>query len=265
MSHDKIIEQYEKAISEARMEAEQNKLRMIQTDMSQHEPEQGMIKEQLDVNEILENVHHLLQGDILKRDIKDGRTKWFPADSNDLRVFTEYGISTIMSAVQWYVNKNTLLSNYDDQQIMSKMEDFANTLNDSIFMEYDKIFLYPTLEDCKDEIESRIQNKIDIKQFAQKLSGLDFDEAKTRQLVIKEMENRIDNELRTIREQKIKNKLKRFESIIRYVQDTVHSAYQRAWKGQERTTLRQHIHISENKGGVPVLGQQRNSWNPFAK
>jgi len=56
--------------------------------------------------------------------------------------------------------------------------------------------------------------------------------------------------------------LKRFESIIRMVQDAVHSAYQRAWKGQERTTLRQHTHISETKGGM-IMPQQQQGFNPL--
>jgi len=40
-----------------------------------------------------------------------------------------------------------LLSNYDDKQIDAKMEDISNTINDDIFMEYDKMFFEPTLEE----------------------------------------------------------------------------------------------------------------------
>jgi len=167
-----------------------------------------------------------------------------------------------MGAVQWYLNKNTLLSNYDDKQIDSKMEDFATTIVDDVFMEYDKMFYYPTLQDCQDEILKRIKSKVDIKKFAAKLIGKEVTSEQLEAEVLSEMEDRIERELETIKEQKIKNKLKRFESLMRFVQDTVHSAYQRAWKGQERTTLRQHIHISENKGFSP-MPQTNSSMNPF--
>ena len=40
-------------------------------------------------------------------------------------ILTDYGVNYIMGAVQWYLNKNTLLSNYDDDQIRQKMEDLA--------------------------------------------------------------------------------------------------------------------------------------------
>ena len=52
-------------------------------------------------------------------------------------------------------------------------------------------------------------------------------------------------ERQKIKEQIIKDKLKLFEMLMREIQDIVHSAYNRAYGGQERKTLRQHIHISE--------------------
>jgi len=167
-----------------------------------------------------------------------------------------------MGAIQWYLNKNTLLSNYDDAQINSKMEDLANTLNDAVFMEYDKMFLYPTIEECKVEIKKRLEHKKDIRRFALEMVGKEVDEKKIEEELLKELEGRLERELTVIREQKIKNKLKRFESVMRFIQDSVHSAYQRAWKGQERTTLRQHIHISETKGGG-LQQPQSGGFNPF--
>ena len=46
----------------------------------------------------------------------------------------------------------------------------------------------------------------------------------------------------------IKEKLKRFPLLVRVIQDTVHSTYQRAWNGQERASLRLHMSVSENRG-----------------
>jgi hypothetical protein len=135
------------------------------------------------------------------------------------------------------------------------MEDFASDLNDTIFMEYEKIFQYPTLQDCKGILLERIQQKKDIKVFAMELLGKkvsEEDKQKIEDKLLLEIEPIIERELRKIKEQVIKNKLKRFMIIIREVQDAVHSTYLRAWKGQERTTLRQHIQISETKGGYQM-------------
>jgi uncharacterized protein YaaR (DUF327 family) len=130
-------------------------------------------------------------------------------------------------------------------------------------MEYDKMFLYPTLQDCKEELKLRIQQKVNIRKFALEMMGKVADEHELENQILNEMEDRIEHELQTIKEQKIKNKLKRFESLIRFIQDSIHSTYMRAWKGQERTTLRQHIHISENKGGFVMPQEPSRSFNPL--
>ena len=220
-----------------------------------------MVFEQLDVGDILDKIHNLLRGYILKRDDK-GKMKWCEPDNNDLIILSDYGITTIMRTIQMYLNKNTLLSNYDDKQIMTKMEDFSTVLSDNVFMKYDKIFLYPTLDDCKEELKRRIKTKVDTRKFALELLDKVADEGEIENLIIKDMEDRIEHELVVIKQQKVKDKLKDFEILIRMIQDTVHSTYQRAWKGQERSTLRTHMHISETKG-MNMSPPQSGSYNPF--
>jgi len=97
--------------------------------------------------------------------------------------------------------------------------------------------------------------------------GKEVDEEKIKKEFIEEIEENIEKEITKIKEQIIKNKLKRFEIIIREVQDTVHSTYLRAWNGQERRTLRQHTHISEVVGMKPpvVKGQGRSPFNFFKR
>ena len=260
-----MMEDYENQIRESQLQAGNTNLnyQQQQADMMMQNNETGIVAEQLDLGEVLDKIHNLLRGFVLKR-FEDGSTDWVKPDNNDMVILSEYGVNYVMGYIQWYLNKNTLLSNYDDQQIMGKMEDLANVLNDGIFMEYDKMFLYPTLEECKEEIRIRIKSKTDIRKFAMELMGKTADEKEIEQQVLDELEGRIERELETIKQQKIKNKLKRFESIMRCIQDSIYSAYQRAWKGQERTTLRQHIHISENKGLGMMQPQQSSGFNPFA-
>jgi hypothetical protein len=257
-----LIERYEKELQSAQLTSDRASLGQQQQELNYAEDDRNIIKEQLDLGDVLDRMHNLLRGRILKK-VK-GVKKWCKPDNNDMVVLSDYGVSYCMWMLQAYLTKNTLLSNYDDQQIAAKMEDFSTTIADDIFMEYDKMFLYPTLEDCKDEIKKRIENKVETKQFANELLGITEDEKVITDKIKKEMEGRIEREMDVIRAQKIKNKLKRFESLLRMIQDTVHSAYQRAWKGQERTTLRQHINISETRGGI-AMPQNNHSFNPFKR
>lgn len=270
MIDEKVLKQYENEIRAAQLNADSARLDSSRQEIMMQQQDKGMISEQLDVADILDNMYYLLKGFVLRRNEDTGEMSWEKPESNDMIILSDYGVNYILGAVQWYINKNTLLSNYEDDVIFKKMEDFATTLTDNIFMDYDNMFCYPTLEDCKAEIEKRIQRKVDIKKFALELASgdkiIDGDKIsnKLRAEVLKEMEGRIEKEMKIISEQKLKSKLKRFESLVRFVQDAVHSAYNRAWKGQERRTLREHISITENKGGLH-LGNQgpQYSMNPL--
>lgn len=207
----------------------------------------NLVKEQLGLGYELDVIRHLLKGETLERD-KDGNELWVqPEDPNQI-ILTSHGVHLIMNTILFYLNKNTLLSNYDEKIINEKMEDFAITLSDVIFMEYEKVFKYPTFEECKLVLEERLKRKTELRKYAYELIGKKVDEEEIKERFIEEMEEKIEIEIGKIREQIIKNKLKRFEIIIREVQDAVHSTYLRAWNGQERRTLRQHIHISETSG-----------------
>lgn len=259
------LEKYEIALANAQNNTDAAKLGQAQAqqEVMMQEQETGMIKEQLDSSEDIQKIYNLLKGYSLERDAS-GNMKWTKPKSNDMIILTGYGIQFVMGKIVTYLTKNTLLSNYDDKQIDGKMEDISNNLNDTIFMEYDKMFLYPTLDDCKIELRARIKQKVDLRMFAKELLGKTANKKEIEEKILKEMENTIEREMANIKEQKMKSKLKRFESLVRDIQDVIHSAYQRAWKGQERTTLRQHINISENRGsfGIP-LKQQNQGFSPL--
>jgi len=240
---------FKQELDKAEMSATSERIKSLQQDIIEKAQDKGMIKEQLDLQEELAMIENLLRGRYIKRDPETQESKWEEPEKED-RLFTEYGINLILGFVQWYLNKNTLLSNYEEKEIYAKMEDLANTINDRVFMEYDRVFLYPTLEECKDEIKKRIEKRINLRMFANELLNKEIDKELIKKDILKEMEGRIEREFYVIKEQKIKNKLKAFESIIRTIQDSIHSSYNRAWKGQERKTLRQHYHITETKGEI---------------
>lgn len=239
--------------------------KQIQQQAYWQDQEKSMIKDQLDLSEELDRIEHLLRGHILKRDDFKG-DYWEEPEDKDMIVLSEYGIHLIMNAVSWYINKNTLLSNYDDKTILTKMEDFATDLADTVFMEYEKVFQYPTFEDCKKILMERIDYKTKMKMFTYEVLGQEADKEQITQEIMDDMQGRIEKEIQKIKEQIIKNKLKRFLILIRTVQDAVHSTYNRSWKGEERRTLREHIHISEARGMnfTPMQQQGRgNILNPF--
>ena len=257
----KQLEEYENTIREAELRARESGTQVMQQDLANSVNEKSMIQEQLDLGEELERIDYLLRGYIMKTNQETGEMDWVKSENPDMLVLSDYGVQLILDTIAWYLNKNTLLSNYEGDTINQKMEDFANDLNDDIFMSYEKVFRYPTLEECKDEIKNRIKTKVELRKFANDLMNKEVTEQELENQILKEMEGRIERELEVIKQQKMKDKLKKFAMLMRKVQDAVHSTYLRAWKGQERTTLRQHIHISETKGGN--IGQVSNSSSPL--
>lgn len=254
---DKQIEAYQMAIEQAENNATGERVRNMQQEIMMQKMEPSMVKDQLDLGEELERIDYLLRGYSLET--KDGETTWTKPENTDMIILSDYGVHLIRNTIAWYLNKNTLLSNYDEDTIRHKMEDFASDLNDTIFMEYEKVFQYPSPEDCQKILDERISNKVKLKLYTLKTMGKNSgekEEKEIRQEVLSEMEMTMEKELERIKQQVIKNKLKRFMIIIREIQDAVHSTYNRAYQGQERRSLRQHMHISETTGGFTVPPQQ---------
>jgi len=259
-----FIQQQEALIKEQQAKQQLNEIAIANQQAMLEEREKNVASEQLDISDVIHKIYHLLKGDILI--VEDGELVWKEPESYDMKVLSDYGIQLIMNTICFYINKNTLLSNYEEKVILQKMEDFAKTLNATMLMEYEKIFVQPTLEDCKEELLSRIKKKTELRAFTLELLGKTADKKEIEEKFIKEMENRLETELEKIKQTLMKNKLKRFMLILREVQDAVHSTYLRAWKGQERRTLREHIHISETLGGnkYNVVPQKRGSMlNPM--
>lgn len=256
----------EQELQQRLLQSQNNSIQMNQAQQSMMlgEQEKNLIDSQLDLTEELELIENLLKGRVLKRDEYGSKVWEDPKDTNMI-VLTPYGIHLIMNTITFYINKNTLLSNYDDEKINLKMRDFAIELIDTVFMEYDKVFQYPTLDDCIAEFKRRIDRKTALRKFAYEITGKEVDVENIREEFILEIEYKLENELEKIREKIVKDKLKRFGLLMRAVQDAVHSTYLRAWNGQERRTLRQHIHISESV--TPMMnGKQKGSskLNPFS-
>lgn len=222
------------------------------------EESRGLVKEQLDLSKEIEKIDHLLRGHIQKVD-KFGELIWEEPENNEDVILSENGINFVLNAIQWYLNKNTLLSNYDEDTINRKMKDFATSLADALFMNYGKHFLHPTPEECQNKLKERLQKRKQELIYTAEIKGIEVDEEKIWNRIISEIDP--PTERKKIEEQILKDKLKNFDILMRCIQDTVHSAYNRAFMGQERKTLRQHIHVSETMN--PFMGKKKNAETGF--
>ncbi len=101
--------------------------------------QENMIKWQLELDSLLERIDHMLRGDKLK--FQDGKMIWMVADDDNDRVFNDYGVNEIMRILSMYLNRNTILSNYDEKTINLKVYDFGCEMSDLIFLKYESMGL----------------------------------------------------------------------------------------------------------------------------
>ncbi len=98
--------------------------------------DENLIEYQLDLKEELNRIYHLLRGDQLKED-KEGNVRFIAAEDSNMKIFNEYGTQIIMQIVVSYLNKNTLLSNYDDETINGKIFDIGTKIRKLIYTKYE--------------------------------------------------------------------------------------------------------------------------------
>ena len=147
-----FLEQQQTQMELMQSQGNQMQTGAIQQSMYQDTKEKTMIQDQLDLSPELERIEHLLRGQVIVKD-KQGNTTWEDSEDDRFRVLNEYGVHLIMNAISFYINKDTLLSNYSEETINTKMEDFSIDLADLIFMKYremgldtpDKRKMYPML------------------------------------------------------------------------------------------------------------------------
>ena len=107
---------------------------------------ENLIQWQLELDTILERIEHMLRGD--KPECKNGSVIWTPPKDDDERIFNERGVAELMRALSNYVNRNTILSNYTEEIIDTKMLDVGYELSDLIYLKYE-VFGLDSLEKRK--------------------------------------------------------------------------------------------------------------------
>lgn len=96
---------------------------------------ENLIQWQLELDTILERIEHMLRGD--KPTYVQGSLIWKSPEKKNKGIFNEEGVNEIMRVLSMYLNRNTILSNYDEDTINEKMFDLGNELADLIFLKYE--------------------------------------------------------------------------------------------------------------------------------
>jgi len=218
------------------------------------EQERGLAEEQLDVEEIITRIHNLLQGKELK-DNGQGVKEW--TDSNNgIKILSEWGIQRVMQTVRFNINKNTLLSNFDEGQINRMMYHFTTELNDLILLKYAKLFKETSFEECQQVINDKIAEKEKLRYFAIELMGLVPDKKEIKKELLRELEGRIEYEVTKVREEELKERIKEYGLLLWEIESAVYATLNRALGGKERETLRRHANFTEVRALQPEMLQK---------
>jgi hypothetical protein len=216
------------------------------------EQEKNLAETQLEVDSIKSEIYHLLRQDVL-RTLPDGNQKWEQLTNDEQRTLTDWGVDRIMKMIHFYINKNTLLSNFDEKQIKMLMYRFVGELNDLVLLKYEVLFRRPTLEECQIILNQRLDEKRKLRMFAAEILGTSLDHKQVQKEILNEMEGRIEQEISKIREQQRKEKIREYGMIMSQLEAMVFATYNRAWRGEERGSIRRHTNISEIIGGRSAM------------
>jgi hypothetical protein len=127
-------------------------------------PESDMARWQLELNDILERIEHILKGDQPK--FKDGHVIWEDNPDKKTNTLNEKGVREILKMLSFYVNRNTILSDYEDDEIRVILFGFGSRLNNLIFMKYDEYGMED--EEKRKEFEMIVGAIVDIVYSAYK-------------------------------------------------------------------------------------------------
>jgi len=221
------------------------------------EQEKNLAEAQLECDKTLNTIYHLLKQDIMRPN-EQGIMDWEAIKDNKKRILTDEGVDKIMQVMRSYVNKETLLSNFDAPQIQSRMLRFCLALNANMFMKYEIYFRIPSLKECHELLKERLVEKFQLKKIAAELMGEDINEEEAKQKIMVELEDKIEYELTKIKAEQTKINLREYELIFTQLEALVEATHNRAFRGEERGSLRRHFNISEVIGGSPSQGQKKS-------
>lgn len=144
-----LMGQYDSQMEQANTQTAQLSSQLAMA--SQQSPnQQNLIEWQLDLSTELELIGHQLRGHVINRD-DEGNEFWDdPKTTNnkgeeivdyERKLLNERGAQEIEKIIRNYLNRNTLLSNYDLETIKQRMFQFSERLRRFIFLNYEEFGL----------------------------------------------------------------------------------------------------------------------------
>lgn len=216
------------------------------------EKEKNLAEAQLECDKTLRDIYHRLRQDDLVLD--KGKMVW-KSIPDEQRILVDAGVNKIMKVMKSYINKETLLSNFDADQIKTRMLRFCTALNDNLYMRYEHYFRFPTIQECKTELETQIKKKIEMKVMSLEILGEEVDEEEIKREVLEQYGSSMEDEIKTIMKIKRNENLREFELLFVELEALVEATHNRAFRGEERGSLRRHFNISEVIGSNPQAQQ----------
>lgn len=119
---------------------------------------EDLVKWQLELNDILERAEHILRGDIVE--FEEGHLIWKKNPNPKENCLNDFGVKVIMKILANYINRNTILSDYEQEEINYKVFDFGRELNNLIFMKYEEMGM--DTEDKRKEYPMLVRVMVDI-------------------------------------------------------------------------------------------------------
>lgn len=101
----------------------------------------NLIEWQLELDNILDRIQHLLAGDIVAIDETTGTRDWAEQPDKRLRPLNKFGVQFVMKTISFYINRNTILSTYDQDRIKAILNDLGHELTDQIGLRIEEMGL----------------------------------------------------------------------------------------------------------------------------
>jgi hypothetical protein len=235
---------------EKEMEAEQmrrmnveNQLNAI-SNMPSSQDNVNLVEYQLDLTSELNKIYHLISGHELRVDSETGTQYWVEPSDDRLKDFSDYGVKKIMSILNSYAHKGTLLSFYDEDTIKGKVLDIAIEIIDLFQNKYESILYYSTPEQLYEKFMTIYKNYY--KEFEEIDDHLIYEKCIVWSL------------------HELKEKVKHMPLHILMIVDLIHSSFMRAYQGKERQSLGERgININQNNANQMQGFTEQNKFSMF--
>lgn len=127
----------EGTISELRAALQEEKTKnasitQANTSMFNQEQDTNLIEWQLELDNILERVEHLLRGDVLKLNKESGDMEWSTPEDDRLKLLNEYGVQLLVQFLASYLNRQIILSNFSEERIGEICKVVGDEISDQI-------------------------------------------------------------------------------------------------------------------------------------